>query len=428
MKIKKLRIHNAFTNILSLMMIFLMLVTSNSMWLLKVHRRIPTTVLRFTLTGIILISCILPILSNPKKLSMPKFIRCLFVAGMASVFAVTTNTNRTVYMKYALVIIIAGIVYFSVIDNPEKIWNLYTDVVVCICIMSLIFYVFGSILHIIKPTGVFVFSWGDNVGMRCSSYFNIYFEPQRLDFFGFKNIVRNSAFFPEATMFSFVISIALGHELLVNPAPDKRKCIILTVTALSTTATLGMMTAVMVYVFRYIARIMGEKKISLKNIGILCLAGAGILLVKKILDYKTTTDRGEGSMEVRMDHVVACLKAFSHNPAFGVGYNNLNGVLRYAQYKQGISVGLLYTVACGGIVMLIVYMYPLMYYTITNYRHKNYNHMFYGILIFILIFVNAITNTTIILLMIGYMTAYMCRSSTVPEKMLSMLKIRSGRV
>ena len=153
-----------------------------------------------------------------------------------------------------------------------------------------------------------------------------------------------------------------------------------------------------------------------------------MLLVKKILDYKTTTDKGEGSMNVRMDHVSACLKAFLHNPIFGVGYGNLNGVLRYAQYKQGISIGLLYTIACGGISMLIVYMYPLMYYTITNYRYKNYNHMFFGILIFILIFVNAITNTTIILLMISYMTAYMCRRSTLPEKILSILKMKSKRI
>lgn len=81
------------------------------------------------------------------------------------------------------------------------------NVMVVISCISLFFWIFGSTFKMITPTGVALFEWG--TVNEVSSYFNIYFETQYVDWLGIDFFWRNTAIFVEGPMMSLTLIIAI---------------------------------------------------------------------------------------------------------------------------------------------------------------------------------------------------------------------------
>ena len=290
---------------------------------------------------------LLSLIKNKLSIKSMKIVRIAVISALVIFYALIAKTNRTGYIQNTMFVILFSMVYFSSAGKKDSIMKAFVNIVVILSVISLLFYIFGSFLNVISPTGTVYYTWGRNENIACNHYFWLYYEAQTLDFLVFKDLVRNSAIFPEATMFGIVLSIAIGYELLMKDKYNKLKIIIMFITAFTTTATLAMVSSIIVIVFRIMANILKSKSLPWKKIGLFIFVIIGLIGAVIVFNYKFSTDEGEGSVAVRLDHLLACAKAWMHHPITGVGFNNLDAVMTYARYNQGMSVGLLYIFACG---------------------------------------------------------------------------------
>ena len=407
--------------IFSYILAILLLITTNSVLLCTSRAMHYITKIRMLIVlGMAAIS-VISLLYRNTTVGYKQVIRITAVGAMVLLYVLVAKTQLNVYIQNTMFLILISMFYFVVAGKNDGLWEAFVNVVTALSVLSLFFYVFGSVLHLVPASGNVSYEWGDSV-KTCRNYYWLYFEAQTLDFLGFHNLVRNSAIYPEGTMFGVILSIAIGYELLMKTTYNKIKIAILYVTVLTTTATLAMISAILVLVFRVMARMWEEHSLSWKKIGLFLLATVGAVGFFVILDYKSSTDKGQGSIEVRIDHIKACLAAFLDHPLCGVGFNNLDGVIAYARYKQGMSVGLLYVFACGGLILGSIYLLPALSNILHNYINKQYRRMFFEILILFLMSVNAVSNTTVVLVLLGYFTAgsYLYRKE--PDKHVTQLR------
>ena len=67
------------------------------------------------------------------------------------------------------------------------------------------------------------------------------------------------------------------------------------------------------------------------------------------------------SYNIHFDDISATLKCFCDNPFFGIGYNNVRGLVAYRQVRRisaGLSTGLGGVLAYGGILWAVWYLVP----------------------------------------------------------------------
>lgn len=219
-----------------------------------------------------------------------------------------------------------------------------------IALISLFFYVFASVLDIIQPTErITLAEW--QFLPYTNVYAWVYFEPQAISFLGYIGY-RNCAIFCEAPMFAICLCFALSIEALFMEA-NKKTCIILLVAILTTFSTTAYFAIILIYIF-YAFRKSGERGSLMKTIGIPLLLIGGVIAAVVLLEDKSGTD----SYGVRFDHLMACFKVFESTFPFGSGFGN-NAVIAAAQYEQGMSVGLPYFIAEGGMAALLCVLLPI---------------------------------------------------------------------
>ena len=180
----------------------------------------------------------------------------------------------------------------------------------------------------------------------------------------------------------------------------------LAITALTTFSTTSYLFLIVTVIF-YFGKIVFSKKsgeihkVAFFLFGILgCVGGIGVML------QKLTTPSGVGSMNVRSDHFMACLKAWLDSPIIGVGFQNQEAVLAYAKYQQGMSMGLIFFVACGGILLTSLLVIPYIMNTIQAFRKRNFNEIIFETLFLILYFVTAVSIYPIFRFFIAYILIY----------------------
>ena len=117
---------------------------------------------------------------------------------------------------------------------------------------------------------------------------------------------------------------------------------------------------------------------------------------------KVQTPQGTGSLAVRYDHIISCLKVWKHNFVFGAGWLNYDSIKNIAHFKQGLSVGLPYFFACGGLLLgsiIIVFYFKVM---INATKTHNYNFLIFCTSFLIVFFFTAVIHYPILILYIVY--------------------------
>ena len=138
-----------------------------------------------------------------------------FVVLYSLLYIVINPINISLLIKVILKCLIVT-TFFLLINNENMVLKVlfsYEKIILFICIVSLFFYLFGSILGYIRSTGFIYSSWTNSTEFKkVPTYYNIYYETQYLEFVFFR-IPKNSAIFTEAPMCSLHFSIALLIEL-----------------------------------------------------------------------------------------------------------------------------------------------------------------------------------------------------------------------
>lgn len=299
-----------------------------------------------------------------RKISSKKISRCVMavviMALYVGVWFLLDPLKRSgiiaVQLQLLAIIVYCFLVETSFDDTMRK----FTNIVIVIAVVSLFFWVFGSLLGYIKPTGYIETTWtGNTLLKKAPSYFGIYFETQSATMFGFLSsyIRRNTAIFTEAPMASMVFSTAFLYELLMKDELNRKRCFILIAAVLSTISTTGITVVIIAIGFRYI---FSESKtrgsISLKVILLPSVFIIGLIM----LDYLVKQKLGTSSGSTRVDDFIAGYKAWMDAPLFGNGYNNAASMQQYMSSFRSNNLGFsnspMQILSFGGIYLFLPYL------------------------------------------------------------------------
>ena len=381
---------------------FLVVISSASIWVQSDVAIIPPNILKYCIWGLTGGISIF----TAKKLDMSFGLNILLIVTLAIAYMCSNYTY--INGGLSLVFIPIFLFYFLAYENSKissfTICEAMINVLCLMAIVSIVFYVAGSILKILRPTGYYSYEWSW-IG-RVPSYFNLYFEPMPA---GLQNMVitRNCGIYPEAPMYCFPLCVALGlQELIVYG--DKKKSYILALTILTTGSTTGILFLIGLYGYKYISK-KGWKNKVINGILILISLVVISCLIYVVMIRKTTT----GSYSVRVDHIQACIMTMLRTKFLGSGIGNQSMLEQYMSYKQGASVGFLYLLAVGGIFPALMLLIPVLYTMIKAFERKNVDMICFASLFLLLVFLTQIVFRNILWFIVA--SVFMVSDSLTPR-------------
>lgn len=243
----------------------------------------------------------------------------------------------------------------NIIDN--KILKSFSSIMVLLSIISLFFWLFGSLLHLIKPTGQIFVNWGgDNY---YQSYCNLYFERQMINVLNTR-IYRNCSVFCEAPMYSFCLVVSTAYEMLCTSHINKCKVLILSLAIISTVSTTGYISILLIY-GSYLYNLYNSNgridKISKVLLSLFAVIIVGII-IRELLISKSSTN----SWITRNRSIISYWNIFKQNIFCGIGYLNSEAANKLSKkmfgQESGTSNSLLSVLAQGGILFFCIYFFP----------------------------------------------------------------------
>lgn len=273
-------------------------------------------------------------------------------------------------------------------SNDFEILSKISNVIYVFSIVSLFFYIFGSILDWLPNAEYTSFYWGGDRYVK--SYYDLYFESQGSgQFFNDKILSRNCGFFCEAPMFGYLIALAFIIELFVSGHRNYLKIVILFVTGFTTTSSTciaAMVIALMLFAIN--TSIENKSRVWLRIFLLLCIPG--IVLMAIYVCYflvQAKKNFGTESYNIRIDDISSCVKVFLKSPIFGAGVGNYQPIFNTInmQYRSsfGLSTCVFVLLAQTGISFII---WPIVRLIKNKYTISQYS--FLAVLFLLLLFTN----------------------------------------
>lgn len=311
---------------------------------------------------VLLITLVIGILvCNNNELNVKSLINFLALfSTFVIVYITLTNKNILFCLKiFLLVVLFYTLMMF---DNGEitlYLLKAYKNLMVIIVVISLFFWIFGSILKIIPPTGLLASNWGNFTAnnLYFTNYHNLYFETQYITVPVLGSICRNTAIFPEAPMASLNFSLAFLIEKTMEKRINKKNTLILFMGILTTFSTTGYILLISYFIIKSFLN--NKYDFKLKLFILIPLIFVGTIIFLFMLDQKTKY--GNMSMAVRVDDYLVGLKTWLIHPFLG------NGIADQASLKAnmeswrivnpGFSNSITEILAEGGIYLTNLYLF-----------------------------------------------------------------------
>ena len=286
------------------------------------------------------------------------------------------------FCKYLITVIIVLLYCFSTNGSFDSTMAKYCNLVEIIAFVSLFFWIFVSLLHIIPATGTVMSGWTGGNGFRaCDSYFNIYFETQIQFIPGFGSIIRNTAIFTEAPMASFVFLLAYLYRIYLGKKNKKSRIILLIVAVISTLSIAGISLLIISTGLLYISqRTSTNTEQVLKVIIAPIIIVAGTVAVISVVGTKLTLSSGL----TRMDDIQAGYMAWRNSPIIGNGFGNTQSYQHYMSNfritNRGFSNSIFQILAYGGIYLFLPYFVCIIKNIYSCLHNQRYNLLFFFIM------------------------------------------------
>lgn len=296
MKVKRLHINPRL--IIEYVMIFMIVISSASMWIQEGINIVDIQLLRILIFGL----AIVWLFFFAKKISK-KDIK-LFLMVIICLLAYIPFHLNSLYAFFVIIffpILFFGLIAYCAAANGilNELLNSFVNIMLVIASSSLVFYFLINVCNILKPTGYYSIEW--SWISRIPSYYHLYYVPMPKGLQGY-SIMRNCAIFTEAPMYSYLLCFALAINELLLGGKRKIVTIILTITIITTISSTGFLILVVIYAYLFISN--PKNKGFLKIFFLLGGTGIAIYLIFSILIQKSET----GSYSVRMDHLYGSLK------------------------------------------------------------------------------------------------------------------------
>ncbi|MDO5406083.1 MAG: hypothetical protein Q4F28_01985 [Eubacteriales bacterium] len=242
---------------------------------------------------------------------------------------------------------------YNGIDFMEK----YTNVMFVIASLSLFFFIFGSLLDIINPTGFYShqqIGWGPN---DYYDFYHLYCEGQYVSALGYLG-VRNISLFLEGPMLTYTLSFALYYELFLRKQGTRKLYpIVIIITIATSFSTTGLVLVVVLLYLKFYDKLKHNGVLRLFVVPI--ILGVVIFLSTYIIQDKFVSNVYSSS--ARVDDIIAAFKCFISNILYGVGYQNMEAIDPYRSFirlNAGLSTGIGAILAYGGLIWGIWYIIP----------------------------------------------------------------------
>ena len=274
-------------------------------------------------------------------------------------------------------------------ETTEEVLKSISDIMIILGTISLIIFLFGNILNILKPTGNIIIYVND-VPKKCEAYFGIQFNIQEEEIFG-NGLYRNTGLFYEAPKYSLLLVFSLMYEVFYRNKYSLKRIIILSLTTFSTMSLTGIYANVIILLafvmFRYNkGKFSGNLIRALLIIVLIIMSPILANKVQKTLGMKYAT----ASYGTRIDNYIAGYKAWMESPIWGSGYMNMSKIIEnYSKFRMndiGYSNSIFRVLAQGGIYLIFIYAYPILKNMTKAIKNKNIKQIF-GNLMFIYLFI-----------------------------------------
>lgn len=335
------------------------------------------------------------------KISRNDIFKILVLVVYLLIYIAMNHYNYLAYFRFFLLPTCVYLLYFVVDRGSNGVLQAFSNIVFILAGISLVLYVFGPLLGIISPTGRYAFHWAYN--RSCNTYFNLLYESQN---YGYSIFTRNCGIFAEAPMYNMVLCISLAYELFLSKKTSLLKQVVLSVAVISTLTTTGLICILLIGLLKYMLLLSGKRGFTIGKVVLPVVVVLVIIVALNLLEMKAGSTIGLNSTSTRSDHLSACLKAFFSHPFLGVGFNNEDAVLALSQYKVGISVGLAYLLATGGIFLILPYIVISVNIVKATLARKDYGYLAFFITYLILFFLTAITYRPLMIFLSCYFFTY----------------------
>lgn len=316
------------------------------------------------------------------KLSMLPFVLVAGLGFCVSCF-LTSNIAASLIAYLPVIMSCAYAEFCEELEVVTRFLTRFVNVVLVLAGISLFFFIFGSTLHLIDPSGTVSYQW--EVIRRANSYWSLYFETQTIDFLSYSGI-RNDGVFCEAPMFNFVLCLALMTNVLLLKG-SRLKSLLICVTILTTFSTTGYMAILIVGAYLLmVAKVNNRLIYALRTLLIPILVVGIVVACVLVLGDKSDT----GSYGVRSDHLIGCTQLFFEKLPLGSGFGDDDLFYSVFEFDQGLSIGTMYLLAQGGLFAVALYAVPTFYALSSGFRQKDWAFIAFQLAFMWLVFVTQV--------------------------------------
>lgn len=329
-----------------------------------------------------------------KRIPVKKFRKCCSVVLLWGIYLLLFwLLNSGSVFKILINLFASGSllsVYFILYGDEKKQIGLmvkFRNIMVVLAAVSLFFWLFGSIFHVIPVTGIHISNWMGNLNeTEVKSYFGVYYEMQHIHFLGRITIIRNVMVFNEAPMAAICLGIALMIEKLYLKNDGKVGEKILIVAMITTFSTSGYLVMLAVLLYCFLAKKPKNQVVYiLKIFSIPVLFGVAIFLGIAVLVDKMDSLSGT----IRMDDYVSGIRAWRMNPLVGDGMGSVKAMKAarplWRQNSEGFSSAIIMILVQGGLYIASAYVLIFLH-SIRNFMKRNRDMlMFLGLFLFFLV-------------------------------------------
>ena len=272
------------------------------------------------------------------------------------------NNNNALDVLQIVTIIILMYLFTSDCRRLYRVLECCSKILCILALISLFFWVFGSVLHIFTPNHSIVVYNSDVARIR-QSYFFIHYEVQIEELLG-NRIFRNTGIFYEGPKYVLLLSFFLMYELYISKKCNLKRSIIFTITAITTMSMTGIY-AIMLIWFLYLLcefPANSRKGFVFRGLIVLLVVVFGMQVIsymEDLLSLKAAT----ASYKTRIDNYQAGFLAWREHPFMGTGYLNMRTIQsHYSLFRIndiGYSNSVFRLLAQGGIYLATIYIVPI---------------------------------------------------------------------
>lgn len=294
-----------------------------------------------------------------------------------AVFILIVDVSTSDWLSYSARFLIAPIILFyflpmNNLKNKVRLMRYFVFWTVLITLVSLFFFILGTNLNLISPTGTFRYDWG-NI-LNAQSYYNLYFGGVQYADGGILKggLYRNTAIFVEGPMYAAVLDLALFFlYILKNDFKFfKTAFSILMIGIITSNSTTAIIIGIILTFFMFRDTSFAKKS---KNIIILPIMIIIVFLLIEIISTKAGSFSSTSSFGIRYDDYIAGFQAWIRSPILGWGYNNLSVINSFRENaaNAGFSNSIFAILNSGGLLFGSLYLFPIFH---ALWRKKR-NHM-----------------------------------------------------